>query len=430
MRRSTRKLAVFVIALLGSALLAGCGGESGDGTTSTEMSLPGAPAPALTPGLREQAPAQYEDSGEQATDRKEVVTGNVDITADDPIVAAGSVADRVRELDGRIDRRTEQPGTDDDLPRAELTVRIPADRTDAFIDGLGSIGRVTEVGTNRDDVTMQWADLDARIAALRASVDRLRALLAAADNTADLIAAEEALASRQGELDSLTAQKRRLDDQIALSTLTITITADADTKPDNEPANFWDGLVFGWNSLVDWLKDAVVFAGKAVPWIGFLAVLGVIAWAITGLAQRISKGRGGTSVNDPGDAVRQSSATGGSAHTAASDDAASSTHTAAPEAAGSDRAAGAAGATHSGKAERTEDPLQDAAGSGTVQTPTGERDIPTTSPGNAGAADAEREPDSGRGIGFDDAGTPDTETQKEPGASGDHRAGDDKTEQP
>ncbi|MCP2318908.1 protein of unknown function (DUF4349) [Nocardia amikacinitolerans] len=281
-----RKLVVVCVALLGLALLVGCGDDDRADSGGSQAKT-GASAPVSPPGFREQAPTPGDSRGQDTdtVDRKEVVTGSIDITAGDPIAAAAQVSDRVREAGGRVDSRTEQPGTDDTEPSASLTVRVPADKTDAFVNGLGAIGTLTRVSTNRDDVTMQWEDLDARIKALQASVDRLRALITGAATTADLIAAEQALASRQGELDSLTAQKRRLDDQVALSTLTIEITT-TDKDSDAGPSNFWDGIVAGWNSLVDWLKDAVVFTGKAIPWLGFLAIVGALVFAVVRLVRR------------------------------------------------------------------------------------------------------------------------------------------------
>ncbi|WP_067847293.1 DUF4349 domain-containing protein [Nocardia lijiangensis] len=279
-----RKLAVLCAGLLGLALIVGCGAdERADSGGSTAVTA--APAPVSPPGFREKSPGEGRGQDTDTVDRKEVVTGSIEITSGDPIVAAAKVGDRVREAGGRVDSRTEQPGTDDTEPSALLTVRVPADKTDAFVNGLGAIGTLTRVSTNRDDVTMQWEDLDARIKALQASVDRLRALIAGAANTADLIAAEEALAGRQGELDSLTAQKRRLDDQVALSTLTIEITTTG-KESDEGPSNFWDGIVAGWNSLVDWLKDAVVFTGRAIPWLGFLAIVGGLVFALVRVVRR------------------------------------------------------------------------------------------------------------------------------------------------
>ncbi|MEU7218070.1 DUF4349 domain-containing protein [Nocardia iowensis] len=293
-----RKLAVLCVGLLGLTLLVGCGADDDakratppDKPTSYATVAP-APAPASAPpGLRDQqGPMRKDNTGsETVTARKEVVTGSVEITAGKPIEAAAEIADRVREVGGRIDSRTEQPGTDDTDPSATLTVRVPADKVDAFIDGLGGIGRITRVSTNRDDVTMQWEDLDARIKALQASVDRLRGLIASATNTADLINAEQALSSRQGELDSLTAQKRHLDDDVALSTLTIDITTETTKAEEDRADSFWEGIVAGWDSLVEWLKDAVVFTGKALPWLGFLVVLAAAVWGLVRLLLRRGK---------------------------------------------------------------------------------------------------------------------------------------------
>ncbi|WP_328391027.1 DUF4349 domain-containing protein [Nocardia sp. NBC_00416] len=296
-----RKLGVLFVVVCGSVLLAGCGDDSRSASGDHSMSFEGgAPAPATAPGIRvqkapsrEQAPSPAPDTADQAIARKEVVTGTVDLTAADPVAAAQTLADRVSDLDGRIDQRTENPGTADTEPHADLIIRIPAADTDAFIDGLADLGELTQISTNRDDVTLQWQDLDARITALRASVDRLRDLMARAVNTADLIAAEGALADRQAELDSLTGQRRYLDDQISLSTLTIDISSPAEVTGDTGPSNFWDGIVDGWNSLFDWLQDAVVFVGRALPWLAFLAILGAIVGAVVGLfRRRASRGAG------------------------------------------------------------------------------------------------------------------------------------------
>ncbi|WP_327148331.1 DUF4349 domain-containing protein [Nocardia sp. NBC_01329] len=289
-----RRLGVLLLVVCGSVLLAGCGGDDSRSSTADHSSSfeGGAPAPATAPGIRvqkapnrEQAPAP--DTPDQATDRKEVITGTVDLTAGDPVAAAKTLVDRVDDLDGRVDQRTENPGTGDIEPHVNLVIRIPAADTDAFIDGLGELGEITQVSTDRDDVTLQWQDLDARITALRASVDRLRDLMVRAADTADLIAAEEALAVRQGELDSLTGQRRYLDDQISLSTLTVDISSTVAKTGDDGPTNFWDGIVDGWNSLFDWLKGAIVFVGQVLPWLAFLAVLGAVVGVIAGLARRL-----------------------------------------------------------------------------------------------------------------------------------------------
>ncbi|KAA0022802.1 DUF4349 domain-containing protein [Antrihabitans cavernicola] len=267
-------VAVFAVTLIG------CDSDSGPSAGGS------APAVAVAPGspmseAASPAPKSFQsDSRTQApdqADRKEVVTGSVNVTASDPIDAAHKATTKVESLQGRVDDRNEQPGTDNTTPSSSLTVRVPADKTDQFIDDLRDIGKVTSVSLSKNDVTMQVDDLDARIKALQTSVDRLRALIASATNTADLIEAEKAVSDRQGELDSLTSQQRRLDDQIDLSTLTIQFTTE-DATPSSSPDNFWDGIVSGWHSLISWIGGAIVWIGSALPWIAFLAIIGGVVW--------------------------------------------------------------------------------------------------------------------------------------------------------
>lgn len=214
-------------------------------------------------------------------DRKEIVTGQLSIVAEDPIAAGRSAAETVTTAGGRIDNRTESPETDDTTASSSLTERIPADELDATVDAIRNLGEVTSLSVTRDDVTMQYQDLDARISALQASVDRLRALIAAASNTADLIEAESALSSRQGELDSLVSQKNYLADQIDLSTLTIDFASEKGVDPA-APSNFWDAVVSGWHSLTAAVGGGVLLIGAALPW---LAVLVAIAAAVYGLVR-------------------------------------------------------------------------------------------------------------------------------------------------
>jgi hypothetical protein len=134
-------------------------------------------------------------------------------------------------------------------------------------------------------VTQQRQDLDARIEALEASVDRLLALLAEATTTADLIAIESELSSRQAELDSLVSQRDWLVDQVDYSTLTVDLLSEG-IAPDAGPDDFWSGLVAGWEALVAFLSGLLVVAGMLLPWIGLLLVLAAIVVGIVILATR------------------------------------------------------------------------------------------------------------------------------------------------
>jgi hypothetical protein len=154
--------------------------------------------------------ATGEDAGSSTTDRQVIMTGNVTITADDPIAASREAVRIVEAAGGRVDGRTEYAPTGGDKGSASLELRIPADKLTATLDKLEKLGRADEVSLSTSDVTVESQDLDARINALRASIERLDGLIAKAKNIDDLITLEGAISSRQAELESLEAQQRYL----------------------------------------------------------------------------------------------------------------------------------------------------------------------------------------------------------------------------
>ncbi len=175
------------------------------------------------------------------------------------------------------------------LPReggAWVTVRVPASELTDVMRALDPLGEVQSSEIAREDVTSQTTDLRARVAALESSADRLRGLITDATSTADLLAAEDALAERQAELDALRAQLKGLDEQVALSSLSVSIS----TPPaavEADPQGFGDGLATGWNALVAALNGTVIGLGFLLPW---LALAGSVL-AVVQLVRRAARRR-------------------------------------------------------------------------------------------------------------------------------------------
>ena len=177
-------------------------------------------------------------------------------------VPADAAASLAEQAGGRVDARTEQAPTDRDGGSAQVTLRIPADRLDSVLDGIKALGTPQTVQLSSTDVTQQAQDLDARVHALQAAITRLTELLGKAASTSDLITIEQAITDRQAELDSLTAQQRTLQDQVAMSTLAVSFTTSPVT-PSPTPGTFWDGLLAGWNGLAAFTTKAFCADGES-----------------------------------------------------------------------------------------------------------------------------------------------------------------------
>jgi hypothetical protein len=214
-------------------------------------------------------------------DREVITTGQINVSVKDPRAVAQKISAYAESIGGRVDTRTENG--DGDEASAFVTVRVPSTKVTATIDKLKTYGTVQDVTLQNEDVTAQANDLDARIDALRLSIDRLEKIMAKSDTSGELIKAETALTQRQEQLESLEAQRKQIDDQVSLSTLSIDLSQKS--RPDSvEPGGFKGGLTDGWNALVSTVNNIVEVAGTLLPW-------AAIVLALYGLYRLVSRRR-------------------------------------------------------------------------------------------------------------------------------------------
>ncbi len=274
------KAAPLLIAVLAAAaLLAGCGGTT---DAEMDMSMPdGVSVEGGAPALSEEM--AVEDRAAAAavpTERQVIRTGYVSMRVDDVSKTAFDVHALVRKRNGLIS--SEDTQSTGDSTYSTITAQIPADDLDAFIADVSALGTVDSINVNAQDVTTQVVDLDARISALETSIDRMTQLLAQASRIEDLLAIETQLSQRQAELDSLTAQRTWLGDQVAMSTITVSLSPTTQIADVDAPG-FLSGLESGWAAFVSLIMVAITALGFFLP---FLLVLAAIAIPVTIIAVR------------------------------------------------------------------------------------------------------------------------------------------------
>ncbi|HEY5554129.1 MAG TPA: DUF4349 domain-containing protein [Cellulomonas sp.] len=277
MRNLARVRATAVVTVVLVGLLAGCSASrSGDSTSAADGSA-GKGGSALS-GAAPQAAAGADQVASDAAGRQVVTTGTAQLTVDDPRKAASAVVALVEGEGGRVDARKEQTAAEGRDAFAQLTVRIPSDDLTSTLTKLEDIGRVDQINLSAQDVTGTAEDLDARIRALKLSVARMEDLLSRATSNADLIAAENALTERQANLESLQSQRARLAEQVALSTLDITLTTPGNA-PEPTTHGFLGGVAAGWDALVAMLSALVLVVGVLLPWLAFAGVIVLVVVA-------------------------------------------------------------------------------------------------------------------------------------------------------
>lgn len=231
--------------------------------------------------VQQASPSERDSSGE----RRVIRTGSATIVVDDVASATIALTDLADEYDGYVEDLGSSGADEDATGTGWITLRVPADDLDAVRASLADLGDVREERVSSSDVTAQSVDLEARIDSLTASVDRLDELMAKAGSVGDLLEAEQALSERQAELESLQREYDRLGDEVAMSTLSVSLKTTA-SAADLDPAGFGDGILAGWNALAAFLSGLVVVVGAVLPWLGAVGVVALVVWVIVRIVRR------------------------------------------------------------------------------------------------------------------------------------------------
>jgi hypothetical protein len=255
-----------------AAVGSGAGTVNGYASTgdANPASVPqGAPAkPAVSPLLQ----------------RDVVRTADVDVQVSRVDSAADTIVAFTTTAGGRVDG-DDRLSTNDKggkaIRTATLTLRLPPARLDDVLAKSVKLGTETSRTMKGEDVTASRADIDARVTALTASVDRLTKFLQNANSVKDVVALESDLSQRQAQLESTVAQQRALSDEIDLSTLTVHLSEPpvlaAPVKASHGPFGFGKAVARGWHALVVSFRWVAAGIGYALPFLVLLAAAAVSA---------------------------------------------------------------------------------------------------------------------------------------------------------
>ncbi len=224
------------------------------------------------------------DPAVAAENRQIISVGEIHITVADLNRAVRDVERLVGDARGLIF------GEDTDLrtgARTRLVVKVPPERFRLILADLADLGEVQTQSVTTDDVTDQVVDLDSRIATAEASVFRLRALLADADVVADIAHIEGQLLQRETDLETLRGQRRTIEQQVAMATITVVLRGERTAPPpppepeDPPQKGFLDGLRGGARALRTVAIGLSAVAGALLPWSPLLLVAGFVIWRVT-----------------------------------------------------------------------------------------------------------------------------------------------------
>ena len=170
----------------------------------------------------------------------------------------------------------------DEHQSAWLTIRIPADRFAQVVSELQGLAvEVNGFSTNSQDVTEEYADLQATIRNLKAVESQYLELLGRAQDIGEVLQVQDRLNQVRLQIDQVQGRINLLDQLTSLATLTVYLTPVMDAL-DTEPSDsIGDAVREAWEASLDTLESiargvlvALVYSWWIIP---LLLVGGLLA---------------------------------------------------------------------------------------------------------------------------------------------------------
>lgn len=199
-------------------------------------------------------------------------TGALTLRCEDVTVTADRLRELAESLGGFVS--TESVWTSERVTpsgTSRIVFSVPATSMDRFMAEAAKAGELVTRSTTAKDVTEQVVDVEARIKTLRESIERIRALMNKAGSIADIAKVESELTRRQSELEALLATQKALQSQVERSTVSVTLLRQG--QSDTDPNPLWQGLVRGWEALLNSIAALLMTIGAVLPF----AAIGVLA---------------------------------------------------------------------------------------------------------------------------------------------------------
>ena len=279
--KNKKYLAIILSAVLIVSLLVGCAKSMDAGMA--EDYYYNAPVESAGSGVYDDS---YKEVGEastaeaELTDRKLIKTVELDAETEDLDELLGALTQQVNQLGGYVENQRVYNGSAYSKYRsrsASMTIRIPAEKLDAFVNHVEGSTNIVSHYSYIDDVTLTYVATESRVNALVAEEQRLLELLSQAETMSDLLEVEARLTDVRYELESVTSRLNVLKNQVSYSTVNLSIDEVVEYTPVEEET-FWQRISGGFVGSLKGVGEGIL---NFIVWIivssPYLVVFGAIA---------------------------------------------------------------------------------------------------------------------------------------------------------
>lgn len=225
--------------------------------------------------------------------RKWVITMSLTAETENLTDAMGLLAEKIQASGGYVESQSVS-GTavnSGRSPSAYITVRVPAEQLDSFVEDVSGMTNVVSSSRYVEDITLSYTDTEGRVKALKTEEARLLELMEQAQTMSDLLEIEGRLTEVRYQLENYTSTLRLYDNQVDYATLDLTLREVAKFTPP-EKQGFWEKVTSGLaDSIVDLGQGLVDVTAWVLIELPYLVLVGLLGWLTVFLTRRSIKKR-------------------------------------------------------------------------------------------------------------------------------------------
>ena len=241
-------------------------------------------------------------AGEESTQTRMVrKSASITITVADPAAAQKQIAELAEKMGGFVvSSSTGQDYYNGDiqLPRAYLTIRVPAEQLNEMLDYIESQTAdpsrdVQDKTISGVDITSDYVDTNSRLTSLEKTLTKLYEILDTATTAEETMLVYDDISSTEQEIEVLKGQIKYMEESVALSSIDVTIRSvrpepTASVKkwqPGETVKNAFESLLETGKDVIDGL---IYFFIVGIPVLVIIAIpVLLIVWLVKKLVKSI-----------------------------------------------------------------------------------------------------------------------------------------------
>ncbi len=221
---------------------------------------------------------------EESQEKRVIKNGNFSLKVADTEAAADKISEIAKSKEGEVFSSNFYERVKGSKS-GDITVKVPVEKFEETMNEIRKIAtQVVSESTTGQDVTEQYADLQAQLKNKRSEEQAFVKILDQSGKIEDILKVTKEISRVRGEIERLEGRIKYLESQTDMSVISVYLSEDVEIKPIGEDWRPWQVVKSSVKTLIKNIQNAVdgviYFLIVSLPAIILWVIIILIAWTI------------------------------------------------------------------------------------------------------------------------------------------------------